>query len=471
MVTENYDFVVIGAGSGGLTAAEFAAQLGVKVALVEKGRIGGDCTWTGCVPSKALLHVAKMAHHVRTADRFGVITSLPEVNMTQVRAYLQRAINTVYQQETAEILAGKGIDVVEGVARFLDPHTIQAGERTLKAGKVLITTGARPFIPPIPGIEEVPYVTHEQLFDNERLPQRLLVLGAGPIGMEAAQAYRRLGARVTIVDVDLLPREEPEASAVMKRVFAREGVECVIGLASAVTRKGGEILLTVNDQQIRGDMLLVAVGRRPHVEGLALDKAGVTYTARDGIRIDRHGRTSARHIYAAGDCVGGHQFTHFAGWQAFQAARNALLPGSDPCHSDIVPWVTFTDPEVAHVGLTAMAARKEHGASVRVTLREIGQIDRAITDGVRDGFIKLVHGKRGKLLGATIVAPNAGEMIAEFATAMQHGLKIDDLARVIHVYPTFSMGVQQAAYEVATNDFIASTTGKLVRLLVGNKAK
>lgn len=461
--SEPYDLIVIGAGTGGLTAAEFAAQLEARVALVEQDRLGGDCTWTGCVPSKALLKVAKVAHEARTADTYGLLIEPPKVDMSRVRVYVQQAMAEVYQHETPAQLTAKGIEVVIGTARFLDPHTIRVGERTLSAKKFIITTGAQPAVPPVLGLDSVPYLTNRQLFENDRLPERLLVMGAGPVGTEMAQAYARLGAQVTLIGPGLLPKEEPEVAEVMGRVFAREGIKFVPGLVSAARMAGEEIVLSVDETERRGDMLLVAAGRSPNVAGLALEQAGVTYSA-TGIPVDTYLRTNVKHIHAAGDCVeGNYRFTHFAGWQAFQAARNALLPLKAGGFSDVVPWTTFTDPEVAHVGLTEAEARQKYGAAVKVTYRPIHRADRAVAENDRDGFIKVVHRPNGKLLGATIVAARAGEAITEFALALKRGLKLIDLAQFIHVYPTYSTPVMRLAGQVTIDGLLEGTWGGLIR--------
>jgi pyruvate/2-oxoglutarate dehydrogenase complex dihydrolipoamide dehydrogenase (E3) component len=461
----SYDLVIIGAGSGGLVAARFAAHLGARVALVEQNHVGGDCTWTGCVPSKALIRVARAAHEVRTAALYGIVAAPPAVEMAQVRAYVHRAITAVYQQETPEQLAREGVEVVLGSARFVDAHTIHAGERRLAARHVLITTGARPAVPAIPRLREVPFLTYEQIFDNERLPAQLVVIGAGPLGVELAQAYARLGAQVTVIGPRLLPRDEPEAAEVLSRIFAREGIALVQGHATAVRRAGDTIVVAVGDQDVRGDMLFVAAGRTPNVDGLALDNAGVTYSA-NGIAVDDRLRTNVPHIYAAGDCTGGHQFTHFAGWQAFQAVRNALLPGSSSGFSAAVPWVTFTDPEVAHVGLTEAQARERFGVDVRVAHWSMARTDRAVCEHDQDGFIKVVHTRHGALLGATIVASRAGEAITEFVLALAHGLKLGNLAGAIHAYPTYSTAVQQLASDVSLDMRLAGLSGTLIRMLV-----
>ena len=465
MATNDFDLVIIGAGSGGLTAAGFAAQLGAKVALVEKNRIGGDCTWTGCVPSKALLKAAKIAHEVRTASRFGVSVNPPIVEMAKVREYIRQAIQQVYQFEGAEDLRKQGIEVIQGAGRFVDARTIVVGEQLMTSRAFLLTTGARPRIPPIAGLNEVPFVTYEQLFDNDRLPRAMIVVGGGPVGMEMAQAYQRLGARVTLVADQLLPKEEPEVREVMQRVFEREGARFVWGRAKSVGKKGDEIVVATDREEARGDLLLVACGRKPTVAGLDLEKAGVRYSE-SGIPVDDQLRTNVKAIYAAGDVTGGYQFSHFAGWQAFQAARNALLPGSKSGLTGLVPWVTFTDPEVAHVGLTEEQARVKFGENVRVCRWQMSRTDRAICEDDRDGFIKVIAKTNGSLLGATVVNGRAGETITEFIVAIKHNLSISDLAGTIHAYPTYSTAVQQLAAELAIGRTLSGVSGKIIRGLL-----
>ena len=462
MPARDFDLVILGAGSGGLTAAGFAAQLGAKVALVEKYRIGGDCTWTGCVPSKALLKAAKVAHEVRTASRFGISTNQPVVEMANVRAYVRHAIEQVYQVETPEELYKRGIEVIQGAGRFIDPQTIQVGGQLVHGRAFLLTTGARPRIPCIEGLRDVPFLTYEQIFDNDRLPRSMIVIGGGPIGMEMAQAHQRLGSDVIVAADRLLPKDEPEAREVMRRVFEREGARFLWGRAKSVRKQDGEIVVASDGEEARGDLLLIASGRQPAVAGLDLEKAGVAYSEK-GIPVDAHLRTNVKHIYAAGDVTGGYQFTHFAGWQAFQATRNALLPGSSPGITDLVPWVTFTDPEVAHVGLTEEQAKLRFGESVTVYRWEMTHTDRAICEDDRDGFIKLITTRDGSLLGATVVNARAGETITEFIVAMKHGLKVSDLAGAIHAYPTYSTPVQQLAAEMATEHTLAGVPGKIIR--------
>ena len=458
----DYDIAIIGAGSGGLTAAEAAVKLGVRVALVEKDRIGGDCTWQGCIPSKALMQVARVAHAARTAAHYGIQVEPPRTDMKRVRDYIHETIHAVADQESAEVLAGKGMEVVLGAARFVDAHTIQVGERRLTARKFILSTGAHAWVPPVLGLDTVPYITYEQVFDLETLPERLVVLGAGPTGAELAQAFQRLGSQVTLIDRRVMPREDPAVADVMQRVFEREGIHFMPCLESEVRMDGETIVVNANGQMLPADCLLVATGRRPNVNGLDLENADIAYSEQ-GIAVDQYLRTSAKHIYAVGDCNGGHQFTHYAGLQAFQAVRNAFLPGNASGFPAVVAWATFTDPEVAQVGLTEAAARAQFGDAVQVTRLDNTHIDRSLTDNDRDGFIKIVYKSDGTLLGATVVAARAGEIINEFALAMENGLGIAKIASATHVYPTYNTAVQLMVAEMAADKYLSGTTGKIIR--------
>lgn len=463
-MVKTFDFVVIGAGSGGLNAASFASQLGHSVAIVEKHRVGGDCTWTGCVPSKSLLKVAKVAHTMRTATTYGLGSYELELDMTVVRSYIRQAIADVYQYETPEQLRREGITVLTGAARFLDPRTIQVGDMAIRSKKFLLSTGAKPAIPPIPGLESVPYLTYMQLFENNTLPRKLIVLGAGPVGVEMAQAYRRLGSKVTIVDHALVPLEDRDAASVLSRVFAREGIQYVKGLATEVCSEKEQIAVQVDTRILFGDTLLLATGRRPNVEGMDLENAGVDYTP-GGIAVNRSLRTSAKHIYAAGDCIGGRQLTHLAGWQGFQAARNALLPGNDRSLDKPVPSTIFTDPEVAHVGLKEEEAIEKYGGSVKVALRNANRNDRAVCENGQDGFLKIIYRPDGTIVGATIVGERAGEAINEFVLAMENGLKLKDMATAIHVYPSYSIDVMLLAADITMGNLVTGLSGTVVRQL------
>jgi len=458
----HYDLVVIGAGSGGLVGARFAAQLGAKVALIEKNRIGGDCTWTGCVPSKALIKAAKVAHEIRTAARYGICTSPPTADMSAVREYVRSAIHAVYELETPEALAREKVDAIFGAAQFIDAKTINVGEQTIHSKAFLVTTGAHPFVPPLPGLNTVPFITYEDIFENDALPKRMIVLGGGPIGMEMAQAYQRLGSQVTVVTNSVLPKEDAEVQKLMQSVLEREGVHFILEPARSARLHGTQIFIISDTQEVEGDLLLVAVGRKPNIDGLQLDNAGVRYSA-NGIEVDDRLRTNVKHIYAAGDATGSYQFTHYAGWQAFQAVRNALLPGSSTGVSDLVPWVTFTDPEVAHIGATEKQARSAHGDHIQVHRSDLGKVDRAICENDVSGFLKIITKPDGEILGATIVGARAGETIVELIVAMKQRMKIGELAGAIHPYPTYSTAVQQMAAEIAVEHLLSGTSGKLVR--------
>ncbi len=462
-----YDLAIIGGGAAGLMAAPFALKLGAQVAFVEKDRIGGDCTWTGCVPSKTLLKTAKLVHQMRSADHYGLLPTEPVVDLKSVMNHVRSVIDEIYQPTAPQELRDKGIEVFLGAPRFLDSHTLRIGEKTLTAHNFLICTGAHPFVPPIAGLDSVNYATYLNIWDLAVLPRHLAVIGAGPIGCEMAQAFRRLGARVTLLEAGarLLSRDDTAASEALAKVFANEGIDLLFNASvERAWKDGGSTHLTARGKEIVCDALLVAVGRRPNVAGLDLEKAGVNYS-KHGIHVNDHLHTSQRHIYAAGDCVGSYQFSHYAGWQGFLAVRNALLPGAAKGVTDNIPWTTFTDPEVAHVGLTEEQARQRLGNQVLSYQWPMQRVDRAQNEGETTGFIKLIYQKNGRLLGATIVAAAAGEMIHEWIVALQHGFKVDELAKVIHVYPTYSMASMQAAAAIFVERLLDGISGSIIRRL------
>lgn len=462
---QSYDLAIIGGGSAGLTALCFAVELDVRVALVENTRIGGDCTWTGCVPSKTLLKAAKVAHQMRTAREYGLIACEPEVDLQRVMSHVRKIVAEVAHEESPEVLRSSGADVYMGGARFLDPHTLAAGNVTLRARHVLIATGAHPFIPPIEGLGDVDYLTYETIWDLEDLPERLLVLGGGPVGCEMAQAFRRFGSSVALFGSKdrLLTRDDVDASRVLREVFSSEGIDVHLGArGQRVWQDASGIHLVAGAPEEVGDALLIAAGRRPSLKGLGLEQAGVAFTDK-GITVDQNLRTSQRHIYAAGDVTGGYQFTHYAGWQAAMAVRNALLPGSSAGVTDRVPWTTFTDPEVAQAGLTEQQARKRYGDDVLTHTWPMSQVDRARTEGSTEGFTKIVHRRDNTLLGATIVAERAGEAIHEWVVALAQGMKVSDLATIIHVYPTYSTAAMQAAAAIRIEGMMGGASGRVIR--------
>ncbi len=458
MKTPEYDLAIIGAGAAGLIAADFAVQLGARTALLEKGLIGGDCTWTGCVPSKSLIKVATMAHHVRTASHYGVQVSAPVVDMAQVREYLRATIQQIYEPTMPESLRKKGMDVLLGATRFLDPHTLEVGTEQIRAKKILINTGATPRIPVLAGLADISFFTYLTIFDNDRLPQRMLVIGGGPIGCEIA----RLGSQVTIIAERLLPAEEPEVSALIGRVFEKEGVQRMAARAESVSQEGAAITARTHAGAVTGDLLFVATGRAPVVDNLGLDAAKVRYSAR-GIEVNRHLQTTASHIYAAGDVIGGPQYSHLAGWQGFQAVRNALLPGNNAGMTDALPRITFTVPEVAQIGLTEQKARDKYKHDLQIKTFDISKVDRAVNEDDRLGLLKIIARKNGHIVGASIVGERAGEAITEIAVAMHNTLKLSDLAATIHPYPTYSTGIQLLATKMAFEKAFSGTSGKILR--------
>ena len=461
MSMEKYDLAIIGAGSVGLIAADFAIKLGARVALLERDRIGGDCTWSGCVPSKSLLKVAKVAHDLRTASTFGIQSPPPVFDMMQVREYLRSTIRQIYKGTTPEALQQKGMDILLGPVSFVDPHTLAVGDHRITAKKILIATGAEPVDPSLPGLSEVPFSTYRQIFENDHLHTSMTVIGGGPVGVEIAQAYQRLGTQVTIFAEQLLPKEEPEASEILVRVLEREGLQIVPEKAVSVEQSGHRVAVQSAGHRVECELLLVAAGRKPTLNGLNLEAAGVKCSDK-GIEVNEHLQTAASHIYAAGDVLGGEQFSHLAGWQGFQAARNALLPGSSLGFPAVMPRITFTDPEVAQVGLTSTQALTAYSDAV-VSTWPISRVDRAVCENDCEGMIKIIATPAGTFLGATIVGHRAGEAIMEIVMAMQNKLKVSDLASIIHPYPTYNSGIQLLATEMALQHSMAGVSGTLIR--------
>lgn len=462
MNTPEYDLAIVGAGAAGLIAADFAVQTGARTALLENDRIGGDCTWTGCVPSKSLIKVATVAHRARIAGRYGIQVSAPQVDMAQVRAYLRSTIGKIYAPTEPENLRRKGMEVFLGPTRFLDPHTIECGSQRIRSKKILLCTGAEPRIPAVSGLDGVPYATYQTIFDNDRLPRHLLVIGGGPIGCEIAQAYRRLGAEVTVFAERLLPAEEPEVAAIIAKAFEQEGIRQIPARAKAARRDGDAITVESDSGSATGDLLLVATGRAPRVRGLNLEAARVHFTEL-GIKVNEHLQTSAAHIYAAGDVLGGPQYSHLAGWQGFQAIRNALFPGNNRGTPEALPRITFTAPEVAQIGMTERSARERFQDDLQIKSFDIGRVDRAVNEDDRLGVLKIVARRSGHIIGASIVGERAGEAITEISVAMRNRLTLSDLSVTVHPYPTYSTGVQLLATSMAVERSFGGTSGKLIR--------
>lgn len=462
------DVCVIGAGSGGLTVAAGASQMGASVALIERDKMGGDCLNYGCVPSKALLAAAQAAQERRTSRRFGVDGAAPAIDYAAVRRHVHRVITAIAPQDSAARFTGLGVRVIRAHARFVGRAEVEAGDVRIEARRFVIATGSAPFVPPIPGLAETPHFTNETIFDNPSLPERLLVIGAGPIGLELAQAHRRLGAEVTVAEAQrALPKDDPEAVAVVLRRLRREGVEIVEGAKVAGVRRAGNCLaldLELNGatRTVEGSALLVAAGRRANVDGLGLEAAGVAYTPK-GVQVDARMRTTNPRIYALGDVTGGPQFTHAANYQAGIVLRNILfrLPAKATAP---IPWVTFTDPELAQVGLTEAEARAQ-GRDICVLRWPFAENDRAQTERSAEGFVKIVATPRGRVLGATIVGRHAGELIQPWVLALGAGLSLSKMAGMVAPYPTLGEANKRAAASFFLPKLFSERTRAIVRLL------
>ncbi len=442
MARPEYDLVVIGGGAGGLVVAAGGAALGAKVALVEKDRLGGDCLWHGCVPSKTLLKSARVAHAMRHADRFALTPADPHPDLAAVMERVANVIGGIAPHDSPERFRALGVEVIQGSGRFVSPRAFEVGGRALTAENFVLATGSRPSLPPIPGLEHIPYLTNETLFDLREPVPRLIVVGAGPVGCEMAQAFRRLGSEVTVVDLAprILPQEEPDLADAVFAQLRDEGIVFHLGAsAREVSGRAGDIRLGIAAQDgsvptVTGTHLLVAAGRTPNIEGLALDAAGVAVVRG---RIHHDGlRTSNRRIHLVGDVAGG-QYTHVAEHHAGIVLRHALFRQFWARASVVIPHCVYTEPELAQVGLPESAAREQRIVH-RSFVIAYEQIDRARTESAAAGFAKIVVDPRGRLLGAGIVGAQAGELIAEFALAIEKGMKAADLSAVVHAYPTFA---------------------------------
>lgn len=477
-----YDLTIIGGGSAGLVLAVAGAKLGMKTALVEKHRLGGDCLWTGCVPSKAILKSAKIAHYARDAEKYGVFVRDAQVDFARVMAHVHRAQHTIEQEhDNPERFREMGVNVIFGEGHFESSTTFvirdqESGQNlTLKSKKFVVTTGSRPTPPAIPGIDSVAYLDSENVWELDRLPERLLVVGAGPIGVELGQAFHRLGAKVTIVQRSnrILTKEDTEVSERMLSYLRADGVEIFLNthpvqidrISTSLSEELNpdiavwepqntevaeeyrvqlEVSDTGDEHEIVVDRILIAAGRKPNIEGLGLEKIGVK-VGRGGIEVNNKLQTTVKTIYAAGDVVGHYLFTHVAAFQATQIVRNIFFPGARAINYSVVPWATFCDPEVARCGLTETEAREKHRA-VDVFRVDLHDVDRAVAEGETKGFIKVVATRwKGKILGVHLVGSNAGEVIHEFVLAMNAGIPLRKLAGIIHVYPTFSSIVWRVA--------------------------
>ncbi len=459
------DICVIGAGSGGLSVAAGASQMGARVVLVEKGRMGGDCLNYGCVPSKALLAAAKMAAMPRKAAKMGVGLSAA-VDFARVHDHVHHVIAEIAPHDSVERFEALGVTVIQGAARFTGPREIEAAGRRVQARYFVVATGSAATAPPIPGLDTVPYLTNESLFELTECPGHLVVIGGGPIGMEMAQAHRRLGAQVTVLEAaGILARDDAEAAEIVKLALRRDGVTLREGVAiAAVERTGAGVAVILKDgSRIEGTHLLVAAGRRAVLDGLNLAAAGVAHTAR-GVTVDARLRSSNRRVYAVGDAAGRMQFTHAANYHAGIAIRNMLFKLPARASDDAIPWVTYTDPELAGVGLGEAAARERHGR-INILRFPYAENDRAVAEHQHDGFIKVIVTPRGRILGATIVGAHAGELIQPWTLALSQKLGIGAMAGVVAPYPTLGEIGKRAAGSFYTAKLFSPFTRRLVRLL------
>jgi len=439
------DVCVIGAGSGGLSVAAGAVQMGAKVVLLESHKMGGDCLNFGCVPSKALLAAGKQAHAMRSGERLGVTPVMPAVSYAAAKDYVQSVIQTIAPVDSQERFERLGVKVIRERGRFISPNEVQAGDTIITARRFVIATGSSPLVPPIPGLENVPFETNETIFELREQPRHLLTVGGGPIGMEMAQAHVRLGSKVTVVEgVKALGKDDPELAAIALDRLRAEGVEIAEdALAAEIRGKAGEIEIETKDGRVfKGTHLLMAVGRKANVADMGLDVAGVDHDR--AIKVGPDLRTTNRRIYAIGDVVGGLQFTHVAGYHAGLVIRSILFGLPAKQRTDHIPWATYTDPELAQVGQTEAEARKAHGDALTVVRFPYHENDRAIATGKTDGLIKVMV-VRGRPVGASIVGAEAGELIGLWALVIANRMKMSAVAAMVAPYPTLGEISKRAA--------------------------
>ena len=486
-----YDLIVIGGGTAGLVSAGGAASLGARVALVERDKLGGDCLYRGCVPTKTLVKSARVAHLMRRSEEYGIKSTGYEVDFPAVMDRMDRVIRRAGEHDSPARFRNMGVDVFLGKeARFISPEEVSVDGRSLGARSVILATGSHSITPPVAGLEDVGYLTHVEALRLRRLPRSLTIIGSGPIGCEFAQIFSRFGSKVTLLDtVPLpLPEEDPEIGALVKEVLVSDGVAFHGGYKAdgarvesgdkgmaATGEKGvnasapSKVITASNEKgekiEVRAEEILIAAGRGPTAGSLALENVGVELE-KTGLKVDEYLRTTAENVYAAGDVTGKYLFTHVAEYQGRIALRNALFPVKTKADYRVVPWTTFTDPEVARVGLTEQQASEEHG-NVKVYRQEFTGVDRALADGETTGLVKVVTGRRGKILGGHIVGPDAGNLIHEIALAMQRNIPIQVLSAMIHVYPTLSQANQRAADNYYRERLFTDRTRKVFSAFFG----
>ena len=439
------DVCVIGAGSGGLSVAAGAVQMGAKVVLLEGHKMGGDCLNYGCVPSKALIAAGKQAHAMRTGEKYGVTPVMPQVSYAAAKDHVQNVIETIAPVDSQERFEGLGVHVIREFGRFISPSEVQAGDTVIEARRFVIATGSSPLVPPIPGLADVPYFTNETIFDLRERPEHLLIIGGGPIGMEMAQAHVRLGSKVTVIEgMKAMGKDDPELAEIVLERLRGEGIEIAEdALASQVTEKDGQIKVETEDgRSFTGSHILMAVGRKANIESLDLDRAGIAHDRT--VTVGPNLRTTNKRVYAVGDVAGQLQFTHVAGYHAGVVIRSILFGLPAKARQDHIPWATYTDPELAQVGLTEAQARKEHGINLEVVRFEYHENDRAIAESKTTGFIKVMVVK-GRPVGASIVGAQAGELIGLWALVIANKLKMSAVANMVAPYPTLGEINKRAA--------------------------
>lgn len=462
------DICVIGGGSGGLTVAAAAAAFGVEVVLLEKGKMGGDCLNYGCVPSKAIIAAGKQAHALRNGSKFGIGDVDPDVDFRAVNKHIKSVIGAIAPNDSVERFTALGVNVIEEAGHFEDARTVVAGDTKIRARRFVVATGSSPMVPPIPGLDKVDYLTNETVFEQTRKPTHLIIIGGGPIGMELAQAHRRLGSEVTVVEAfTALGKDDPELAAVVLEQIRAEGITIREGAKVAKVERRGKTGVTVHVETedgvdtIAGSHLLVAAGRAVNVEGLGLKEAGIDYDRR-GIKVSKSLRSTNSRVYAIGDIAGGLQFTHVAGYHAGLVIRSILFRLPVKQNRLIIPWATYTDPELAHVGMTEKEARAA-GKTIKVLRWPYAENDRAQAERKTDGLVKMITDKKGRILGVSIVGAGAGEMINFWALALSKSMSVKDIAGYIPPYPTMTEIGKRAAIT-----YYSETTRKpFVRWVVG----
>lgn len=449
---EQFDVVVLGGGTAGLVTASGCARLGRKVALIEREALGGDCLWTGCVPTKALVASAKLAHQMRHANLFGLEPVVPKVTPKAVMDSMREQRRLISRHDDPEKFRKLGIDVIEGDAKLTAAHEVEVAGRTLRAKDVVIATGARTAVPPVEGLKEAGFLDHVSFLNQDEFPPSVLILGGGYIGIEFAQIFARFGAHVTVVEMldEIINKEDADVISRLRDILSIEGIDLFTGWAVKKVRRenGKKVALIQNKrgdtQDITVDEVFVASGRRGNTENLGLEDAGVK-VERGWIVVDKFLQTSVPRVWACGDVHGGMQFTHVAAYEAVKLVRNMLFPGKSPVDYTDIPWALYTDPEVGHIGMTEDEARAKFGDDVRVYKTEMHDVDRAVVDRTPAGLIKLVCDAKGKILGAHVLAANASTLIEEIVLARRKGMKVSDLAQRISSYPSLADGVQKAA--------------------------